>query len=458
MVAYSYALAGILAPNVFWSPRILAGVFAALATGLLGWIARREFGPGVAMPAMWMMTPMIILPGVDQFIANTEMFMLLPLMATVAVYIGSRGSKSGPAHWLAAGLLSGITICYKYTSFPLLAFVVVVWSFEEWHSGKSARAIVGRWLAALAGAAAGTAMVLAPFLLHDGGKRLWECTVVFNRFYVASGAMGMAGLWLVLGKLLRCWWILFLAPCLLVFRPGRRVWFWGALLLVAWLGSAGSPFGHYYIAIMPFWALLAAVGLRSFAGWASAKAPISRGAISLALTSVVMVVICASDVHLLLLNRTQFAVERMGLASPFIEAPLVSARLAQITTAHDFVYVGGSEPEILCYAHRFGATRFDIAAPLMLSTPLAKGYQTEAMRVLQEHPPKAVVFVQWESSWAADPGSPPGFMDFLRKFVSENYEIVGGSFSEGNQSHWREPLSQADMNLCHILLFKRKVP
>src|SRR5271170_1901103 len=58
MVAYSYALAGLLAPDVFWLPRILADVFAALATVLLGYIALREFGPGVAMPAMWLMTPM----------------------------------------------------------------------------------------------------------------------------------------------------------------------------------------------------------------------------------------------------------------------------------------------------------------------------------------------------------------------------------------------------------------
>src|SRR5208282_5191419 len=46
MAAYTYALADLLAPDVYWFPRILAGVFAALATALLGYIARREFGPG----------------------------------------------------------------------------------------------------------------------------------------------------------------------------------------------------------------------------------------------------------------------------------------------------------------------------------------------------------------------------------------------------------------------------
>src|ERR1035441_10628162 len=53
MVVYTYLLSGALAPNVFWFPRVLAGLFAVLATCLLGWIARLEFGPGVALPAMW---------------------------------------------------------------------------------------------------------------------------------------------------------------------------------------------------------------------------------------------------------------------------------------------------------------------------------------------------------------------------------------------------------------------
>ena len=458
MVAYSYALAGLLAPEVFWSPRLLAGVFAALSTALLGWIARREFGPGAALPAMWLMTPMVLLPRLDQFIANTEMFMLLPLMGTVAVYVGCRRGKSGSTQWLAAGFLAGLTVCYKYTSIPLLAFVFAVWTFEEWHAGKSLRAIAGHWLCALAGGSVALAVALAPFLLRDGGKRLWECTIVFNRFYAAGSGFGLAGLWLKLTEFWGSWWFLFLAPGLLLFKPDRRVWFWGALFVMSWLVAAGSQYGHYYIAVMPFWALLVSVAFRGFAEWAAAKFSQPGDSIRLGLTALVVLGLCASDVPWLLRSRGQFAADRLGAWSPFLESSVVAAHVAQLTSDRDFVYVAGSEPQILCYAHRFSPTRFDIAYPLMIPTPLAKGYQAEAIRDLQQHPPAAIVFVRSPTSWLLQSGSPPEFLDFLRKLLAENYQIAGGCFFDGSQSQWREPLGAADMAPCSMLLFKRKVP
>jgi len=458
MIAYSYALAGLLAPDVFWFPRILAGVFAALATVLLGDIARREFGPGVAMPAMWLMTPMILLPELDQFIANTEMFMLLPLMATAAVYVHSRHCNGGAAHWLAAGVFAALTVCYKYTAIPLLAFVFAVWSFEEWRGGKSPRAIAGHWLAALSGGTVAAGSVLAPFLLRDGGKRLWECTVVFNRFYAASAGFGLAGLWLMLGEFWRFWWILFLALCLLVFKLERRVWFWAMLFLGAWLVTAGSYYGHYYIVIMPFWALLAAVALRGFAGWVATKVLQPLNWLRLVFTGIVVLAVCAPDAGWLIRSREQFALDRLGPWKTFLESPLVAARLTQLTAAWDLVYVAGSEPQILSYAHRFSPTRFDIAYPLTVPTPLAKGYQTEAIHDLQQRPPAAIVLVRSSSSWMIQPGNPTDFVDFLKKLLAGNYDIVGGCLSDGSQVRWREPLGKEDMARCTMILFKRKVP
>ena len=458
MIAYSYALAGLLAPDVFWAPRILAGVFAALATVLLGYIARREFGPGAALPAMWLMTPMILLPELDEFLANTEMFLLLPLLATAAVYVRSRHCKGGAAHWLAAGILAAITLCYKYTAFPLLALVFAAWSFEEWRGGNRPRAIAGHWLAALSGGTVAAAIVLAPFLLRDGGKKLWECTVVFNRFYAASPIFGMANFWRMLGEFWRFWWMLFLVPCLLVFKPERRVWFWAMLFFLAWLVTAGSLFGHYYIAIMPFWALLAAVALRGFAGWVADKASQPLHWLRPVFTGIVLLAVLAPDARWLVRTRQQFAADRLGPWKTFVESPLVAARLRQITAAGDLVYVAGSEPQILCYAHRFSPTRFDIAYPLMIPTPLAKGYQAEAIHDLQQRPPAAIVLVRFGSSWASQPGTPPDFLDFLKKLLVEKYDLVGGCLSDGRHFRWQEPLGREDMAHCVMILLKRKVP
>ena len=132
MVVYTYALAGALAPNVFWFPRVLAGLFAALATCLLGLIARLEFGPGFALPTMWLVTPMLLFPGLWQFAANTEMFMLAPLLGTVAVYVVSRHRRGGPGAWFWAGLLGATTLRYKSTALPVLALLL---ASGRWRNG-----------------------------------------------------------------------------------------------------------------------------------------------------------------------------------------------------------------------------------------------------------------------------------------------------------------------------------
>ena len=97
MVIYSYALSNLLLSQFFWSARLLAYLFVALATVLLGYIARLEFGKGFALPAMWLMTPMVLLPGIDQFWASVEMFMLFPMLATVAIYCYSRQHGYDPS-------------------------------------------------------------------------------------------------------------------------------------------------------------------------------------------------------------------------------------------------------------------------------------------------------------------------------------------------------------------------
>src|SRR5580692_4319401 len=150
-IVYSYALANLFLPQYFWSPRLLAYLFVALATALLAFIASLEFGKGFALPVMWLMTPMILLPAIDQYDVNTEMFMMLPLLATVAVYCYSRRQGNKKGHWFAAGFLAAVTLLYKYTAAPILAFVFIVWIGEMCVSRQKAGLIFKALVFATAG-------------------------------------------------------------------------------------------------------------------------------------------------------------------------------------------------------------------------------------------------------------------------------------------------------------------
>ncbi len=237
-VIYSYALADLFLPQHFWSVRLLAYLFVALATALLGFIARWEFGEGFALPAMWLMTPMVLMPGIDQYSVNTEMFMLLPLLATVAVYSHSRAHGHKNGHWFAAGFLAAVTLLYKYTALPIVAFVFLAWLFETYRSSGKITDVLKALASFIIGGILASVLELGYFAIHGAIREFWECTVAFNHYYLASGTFTAANLWSRLEMFWHAWWILFLIPCAILLQPRRRVWFWVGIFFARFLPSA----------------------------------------------------------------------------------------------------------------------------------------------------------------------------------------------------------------------------
>ena len=457
MVVYSYQLAHFLLPHTFWSPRLLAYVCVALATALLGLIARLEFGRSAAWPAMWLVTPMILLPGIDQFTANTEMFMLLPLLATSAVYCHGRQTLSrGPGHWFSAGVLCVATLLYKYTTLPVLAYVFAVWSVEILVATNSAKQLCRCWLAGFIGGTTAAAAILGFFLIHDGGARLWECTVQFNRYYVASSNFGLAALWSYLHELWSDWWVLFLMPWAIFLKPQSRLWFWLGMLISAIAATGASCYGHYYIIMMPFLALLNAEGICALAEWTAQRLGRPVQPIRWLLLILTLLLVLQPDIPWLTCSRTRFAEAKMSQWSPFPESQVVALRVSQLSSPTDFVFVAGSEPQILYYAGRLSPTRFILAYPMMIPSPLAAGYQQEAIRDLQQHPPKLIILAQNASSWLWCKESPKNLFDYLKPLLRNDYDLVGGFVKDKQGNRWSEPLHPSEMTNSSLLLFRKK--
>jgi hypothetical protein len=466
MIVYTYLLADLLA--LPWFPRALAALSVAASTVLLGFIARLEFGPGFAWPAMWLFTPLVLLPAVQQFTANIEMFMLLPLLALVALCVRRSRHRVGPASWMLAGALAAVALWYKYTALPIIVTVFAGWTIREWQTGTKASLLSKRWLAAALGACLASAAALAFFLAHDGARRLWECTISFNRFYTASSTFGWSSLWFCVKLFFHDWWILFVLPGTLLVPPLYRISFCAALFLAAWLSTGASIYGHYYILVTPFWAVLNAAAIHRLASLlsvrlnrksppASARSRLcSETTLRPALTAAVLLLICLPDLPWVARTKQQFATARLGPEHPLLEATALAGRIAALTSPQDPVFVAGSEPQILYYAQRFSPTRFVITYPLMIPSPLAEIYQQEATRELQQHLPSVVVLVRVNSSWLIQPGSPPQFLEFLQQLLAQNYQPVGAYFFDDDTARWREPVTQADLAKAGVVLFKRK--
>lgn len=454
-VIYSYAFANLVLPQYFWAPRLLAYLFVAAATILLGVIARLEFGEKIALPTMWLMTPMVLLPGIDQFSCNPEMFLLLPLIATMAIYCYSRRHENKNQHWLAAGFFAVVTLIFKYNILPIFALVFIAWLFELYTSGSSIPAIVKAALSAVAGGIAALILGFGFYAMHHALGSVWECTVAFNKFYLSAGFFSWAFLGSRLASLWSSWWILFLMPCAILLKPQRRVWFWVGMLGGAFLTTSGSAYTQYYILIMPFWALLAALGIRTLADKIQAKLTKPIPWLAPLLATIVILLVVHVDAPWIFCSSKRFV--RANDGSPFLEAPLVADKVARMTSPNDFVYVAGSEPEILCYAQRYSPTRFITSYPLMIPTPLALGYQQAAIQDLQARPPRVIVFVASGASWLRHADSPPDFFAFLNKFLDQNYQMVGGYIpGDGADGHWTEPITSEQFKQCSLVVFSLK--
>jgi hypothetical protein len=453
MIIYSYALSHFLLSNYFWSPRILAGLFAALATVLLGWIAHLEFGKGFAFPVMWLATPMILLPGITQFSANTEIFLLLPLLAMTAIYVHSRQRGHAPQYCFAGAFLGVTTLLYKYTALPMVLFLWANWLFEIYRLQN--KKLFWRCFAfSSLGAISAALVILGFFLVRDHGAALWECTVRFNRYYLATGTFGLAGLRVNLDSLWDHWWILFFIPCAALVKPKPRVGFWFGMLLCAFLSTGASWYGQYYIPIMPFLALLTAIGIQSMASPVARRLARPQKWIEHGLLCIVMIILLLPDMLWLTYTPEKFVAESLTESSPLLVAQSAAKRVAELTSTDELVCVVGSDPEILCYAQRFSPTRFVTSYELVFQSPFKQRYQQEMMRDLQAHPPTVIVLT---SSWLSMESPPSELFAFIKKLLAEDYNRIGGYVVREQAMDWSEPLADKDAAHTSVMLFKRKV-
>jgi hypothetical protein len=315
---------------------------------------------------------------------------------------------------------------------------------------------VRNWAFGLCGATAASLLILAFFLIQDGGKHLWECTVHFNRYYAASSTFDWAGVLGYLRAFWVHWWVLFLVFPALGIKPQSNLWFWLGIFVTAWVATGSSVYGHYYIILMPFWALLSARAVNQLAMRLGENFAWARSWLNCALTALVTVLLCVPQWRWITRSPEQFAADKLGGSNPFIESVPAARRLQELTSSRDFVFVAGSEPQILCYAERQSSTRFVITYPLMIPTPLARGYQLEAIQELEQHPPAIIALIVPNTSWLTQPASPPDLFNYIDQLVAKHYKRIGGYVVEGNNRRWLEPLPDQDLVKASIILFQRK--
>ncbi|MFC1478254.1 hypothetical protein ACFL57_02210, partial [Candidatus Margulisiibacteriota bacterium] len=260
MIIYTYVFAHWINPIATWPPRVLAYIFTGAATILIGLIGAKEFGKKAGWAAMWIMTPMIFLPGFSEYTVKPMKFAMLPLIGILYLYTTKQETISSRRSFIA-GCFAAIAIMYKPNVLPFILFIVVFLLYDMWKQSRALHVIGKTILWGMAGILLSIAVIMSYFIVHNSLSAFWECAVVFNWHYANMMGSG-SNAWNMTFNLMKSWWFLFALIMYLIYRSNnKKKIFYGGLLISSFLSSGLSQGTNYYLLTIPIIALLSAGGL-----------------------------------------------------------------------------------------------------------------------------------------------------------------------------------------------------
>lgn len=458
LIYLPYLLALFINARAFWPIHLIAAFSFLMTVLLVGLIAKREFGKRAGLMAMWLMVPMVMLPYLTPFAANTEKFMILPFSGLLAIYVFNR-RRSANGAWFWAAVCGLATLLYKQIAVFSVLYIFAVWLFEDWQEHRSVKAALTRVLYALVAGLATFCLVCGYFFARGGWAGFWEQTVIYNSYYASSfGGVTINNFINNMRMFYACWPALFLLLIwYLVKRPAHYLFYLG-LLAVA-LGSIFiTPYAHYYIMVMPVAALICASSFDSLMGQlnGSLRWPQGDRLLYPAFAALIIVSLLWPVRDWYFMPPNAVLTRTYSQLNSFVEAPIAGERVAALTAPGDYVFVAGTEPEIYYYAKRVCHARINGVYALTMNNPLAEVYQREVINDLDRFPPKVIVWARSPLSWLVGPGSPTLIFNYFDKLLKERYRLVGGTIRQGASAYWQEPLRQETFGNCSLMIYKLK--
>ncbi len=412
--AIAYWTAFRFGPETARTIHVLGLVVALLSSWALTFVVRRLADDRSALAAGLVLAFLLSDPHVFGFSANTELFMTLPAVLSVLpllrILSGERGLRSAAA----CGVLNGIAFLFKPVAVFNMAFcVLAVWLFSEKRNGAADRRI----LLTVVAAAAFFFPILSSFLIFAalGGGGAYIDAVFVNNYYYASTypwemalQLGPAAITKLAPTEGTTWALAAAIVAWGIYRRDRKT-----VLLCLWLAASclgivsGKRFyPHYFIQWLPPLAAMAGIGVGFVLGvFKDFRPPVLRYGVS-ALFIVGLAWIPAAHLVPWLKASTDEVSWKSYPGNPFVEAPLIARFAAERTEPDDAIFIIGSEPEILFYAHRKSASRYIHTYPVLTIAPDGPRRLEEYVTDFIDRRPRMVILVdvitslsEWEVVW-----------------------------------------------------------
>jgi 4-amino-4-deoxy-L-arabinose transferase-like glycosyltransferase len=365
-----YRLALALPLPAIAAVHFVALLWSAASACALFFLARRFLNAIDAAAAAVLFAILLADPMIDGASANTELFMLLPLILSQIAFVHSM-SMERPNFLLITliGALVGIAAAFKQVgivNWPLLLFMYPIFATHRkknvfWFAWWSGLGVTIVWAA------------IAAYFHFRNSLNDFVYHVFRHNLHYLSAEPWLAR-WRFFRRAMSILWpsLLFIwmaaALSFVLPRPvGGWKWLWfvlGWLLTsVVAVSLSGYFFPHYFQQLLPPLALMAVMGAGRLcqARWLLWAPLIFRR-----LVFALLLGILPATVFYPFLFKYSWrqAIDIIYPDNFFDLMPSVATRLAQKTRPDDKVYVFGSEPELLFYAKRLSATRYIILFPL----------------------------------------------------------------------------------------------
>ena len=359
--------------------------------------------------------------------ANTEVFMLLPLIA--ATWCAWRGCNSTWGNgggrpyvwWFLTGVLSMAACFFKQIAFTNVGFLAV-WIFITWRQipQRSWRDLVAAasWIAG--GMLMMGCLVSLLFVALGAGRDYFDCVLWHNFRYAQQNGWSELCQNLsfeFVSQSVSFWgiWVLVLIA-LLDWRRGQRQL---TLFLTAWIifSFAGAAVGfyfrpHYFVQLAPAFAMACGITLaRLIQSLPGSLAGFQKALITILLTIVCLLPWFVPNLDFWFRSDPAWKSRRLYSINPFPESAEFAGHLRRLAKPDETVLIVGSEPQMLFLAERKSATRYILFYPLMMVMPGVQQRQEEAYRDIRVAQPKVVILTQLYASLLMDPKKTPRYLN-----------------------------------------------
>ena len=453
-VFYVYRLALMLPFEPIRAIHFVALLFSATSACALFFLGLRFMGRFWA----WLAGALFALLAVDPFVqgtaANTELFMLCPLiLSQIAFVTAANRQKKTVLFMLLAGALTGVAFMFKQVAIVNWLLMIALYPiFVREEDRLRASISFAAWSAT--GLSTVVGFVVLYFFAHAGLHDFVDNVFTHNLQYIGAvpASARFEYCWATLTTLARTQaivWLFAAVGLIGLFKSGKVTW---SALLTGWLitsaigaSASGYFFPHYFQQLLPPLALAAAAGADRLHAVRLLKF-LSHGSGRAVLATTLAILPAVTLWPFLFRYTAAEAVRRIYPGDFFAEMPNFAQRIEEVTPPKKPIFIFGSEPELLFYAHRPSATRYIFLFPLYGAYGNAREKQLAAAAEVESADPPTIVY--FPNLLFFTSGTDQYFTDWSRSYMERNFYVdtllVAGEFGA---AHMLNVASDAQANV-----------